>query len=229
MRLMRAGVSVAILLLSTGCVGFNKDLNCRWPVDHQPRALDLSVGSDQRHLADDAQTAEDLAIRHADAGRGRGSANRDVGEYRRVREECKAQLYATVATQHSVTPQAVAAAVADRREWLDAIMMTGLAIGFIGVARLASAFMLRGALADSRALAVGMILVAALVAGVVAVMAGGMFIGLIESVRVGNGHMSYRVDRLPLRHRPIEAFAVSAAVFAVVAAAQYRRARVNNA
>jgi len=105
----------------------------------------------------------------------------------------------------------------------------GLAIGFIAVARLASAFMLRGALADSCALAAGMILAAALVAGVAAVMAGGMFIGLIESVRVGNGHMSYRVDRLPLRHRPMETFAVSATVFAVVAAAQYRRTRANNA
>jgi hypothetical protein len=224
---MRVGALLAFLLVSAGCLGFNKDSNCRWPADHQARALELSVASDRRHLADDAQFAEDLAIRHADASRGRGSANRDVGEYRRIREQCKAELYAAVAAQHSVPPEVVAAAVGDRREWLDAIMIACLAIGFIAVARLASAFMLRGALADSRALAAGMILAAAIVAGVAAVMAGGMFIGLIESVRVGNGHMSYRVDRLPLRHRPMETFAAAAICFISVAAVQFARKRAN--
>lgn len=223
---MRRAALVAILLLSTSCIGVNKDPNCRWPADHQARALDLAAGSDRRHLADDAQTAEDLAIRHADASRS-PDWQRNVAEYHRVREECKARLFTTVSTQHAVSTEAVVAAVGDRREWLDAIVIGAFALAFLTIARIATRFMLRGALVDSRLLGGAMILAAALAAGIVAVAGGSVFIAVVESIRVGNGHMSYRVDRLPLRHRPIETFAAGAICFMSVGAVQLQRKRVN--
>ena len=39
--------------------------DCGWP-SHEDRRLVLRSAVDARHLADDAQTAEDIAIRHAD-------------------------------------------------------------------------------------------------------------------------------------------------------------------
>ena len=220
---VRAGL-VALLFVSAGCVGLDKNTDCLWPVDHPHRALDRSASADRRHLADDAQTAEDLAIRHADSSRGPDwQRNRD--EYRRVREACRAALNQIVATQHDVPIEAVAAAVADRRQWLDAAVVIAFAGLFAAAVIAATSFMLRGALIESRTLASVMLLVASLAAGAVGVMAASVFVGLAESVRIGNGHVSYRVERVPLRHRQIETFSAGALCFMAVGAIQFRRKR----
>jgi hypothetical protein len=213
-------------LLAAGCAGGPlKNAGCEWPPDHAATPLDLSVSRDARHLADDAQTAEDLAIRHADASHGRASHSRDVSEYQAVRETCKASLFALVASQHRVSPDAVAAAVGDRREWLDGLVILGFAIVFAVVAKQVSMVMLRGAIADSRPLAVSMLIVAALAAGGAGLLAGNVWFGLIESLRVGNDHMSYRAERIPIRRHREVVFAACAAVFAAVSTIQYRKAR----
>ena len=219
---MRAIAAVLAALSIAGCLGGNRNTNCQWPADHQARALDLTHGSDARHLADDAQIAEDLAIRHADASRS-PDWQRNVDAYHRVRETCKASLFATVAQQHSVSLDAVALAVEDRREWLDALVILGFAILFALIANAVIAFMLRGAIADSRMLAASLLLVAALGAGVVGLFAGGVWFGLIESVRVGNGHMSYRVERHPIRRHQTATFAAGTLIFAAIAVLQFRR------
>jgi hypothetical protein len=104
-----------------GCVGRpSKNLDCQWPANHPLSSLDLTASSDARHLADDAQIAEDRGI------------------------------------------------------------------GFL---------------------------------------AGGIWFGLTESVRVGNGHMSYRVERLPIRRNGLAMFTAHAALFAAVSAVQYRKRR----
>jgi hypothetical protein len=212
--------------LTAGCIGgASKNANCEWLANHPTSALDLSVARDARHLADDAQTAEDLAIRHADASRGRASGRRDVEEYRAVREHCKASLYATIASQHRVPAAAVAEAVSDRREWLDALVLAGFAVLFVLVSGRVSAFILRGAVADSRVLAASMLFVAAVAAGGAGVLGGGLWFGLIESVRVGNGHMSYRVDRMPVRRHWQTVFSVGTILFATISAIQYRKTR----
>jgi len=221
----RSVVAMLAALSVAGCLGGGtRNTNCQWPADHQTRALDLTRGSDARHLADDAQTAEDLAIRHADASRGRDSGLvRNVGEYHRVREECKASLFAIVAQQHLVPLDAVARAVEDRREWLDALVILAFAILFALVAKSVIGLMLRGAIADSRLLAASLLLVAALGAGAISLFAGGVWFGLIESVRVGNGHMSYRVERLPMRRYQVVTFAGGTLIFATIAVLRYRR------
>jgi hypothetical protein len=221
----RAAALTTALLLVCCTGGPLKNVNCEWPANHSVNALDLAVSRDARHLADDAQTAEDLAIRHADASRGRASQSRDATEYQAVREQCKASLFALVASQHHVSMDAVAAAVGDRREWLDALVILGFAIVFALVANQVSAFMLRGALVDSRLLAVSMLIVAALAAGGAGLLVGNVWFGLIESLRVGNGHMSYRAERIPIRRHREVVFVACATVFAAVSTVQYRKAR----
>lgn len=214
------------IMASIGCIGGSKDPNCQWP-PHQARVLDLSSRSDRRHLADDAQTAEDLAIRHADASRSPDwQANR--GEYRRVREECRARLNASIAQQHSVPLHAVDAAVDDRRVWLDLLVVAAFAGLFIGLTVIVTSSMLRGSLAESRMLASAMLLVASLGAGTIGVLGGSVFVGLVESVRLGNGHVSYRVDRVPLRHSRLETFTAGALGFIAIGAVQFHRKRASN-
>ncbi|HTH25808.1 MAG TPA: hypothetical protein VL919_11890 [Vicinamibacterales bacterium] len=219
--MMRRVVILSAALLVVGC-DVDRNTDCRWSSGHEGRELDLSSARDRRHLADDAQVAEDLAIRHADASR-TPDWQRNVDEYRRVREECRARLNLIVAQQHAVPVESVAAAVVDRREWLDALVILGFAVLFALVAKQITRFMLRSALADSRALAMAMLLVAALLAGGIGLLAGGIWFGLIESVRVSNGHMSYRVERLPIRQNGLAMFTAYAALFAAVSAVQYRK------
>ena len=221
---VRARILIAVVLASASCVGADRDTTCRWPADHGARVLNLSESADRRHLADDSQVAEDLAIRHADATRPPDwQSHRD--DYRRLREECRARLNLVVARQHGVTVEAVIEGAADRREWLDAIVVIAFAGLFAAVAMVVTSSMMRGALVESRMLAGAMLLGASLVAGTAGVMASSVFVGLVESVRVGNGHMSYRVERLPLRHRRLETFMAGAIGFAVIGAIQFRRKR----
>src|SRR5262249_53874438 len=70
---------VASLLLLTvcawGCVARNRvNPNCRWTNDSSMR-LDVGRSADVWHLMNDAMVAEDVAIRYADATKGRGSGH----------------------------------------------------------------------------------------------------------------------------------------------------------
>jgi hypothetical protein len=132
-----------------------------------------------------------------------------------------------VAQQHAVPVDAVAAAVADRRDWLDALVIAAFASLFAGVAVVVTSSLFRGALAESRALAGVLLLTASLAAGAISVLGSSVFIGLVESARIGNGHMSYRVERLPLRHRRLETFTAGAIGFMAIGAVQFRRKRAN--
>jgi hypothetical protein len=212
---------VLVALLLGGC-NVNRNVDCQWGSDHRSGPLDLSTARDRRHLADDAQVAEDLAIRHADASRP-PDWQRDRPAYQRVREACRARLNLIVAQQHFVPIDAVDAAVNDRREWLDAVVIASLASLFLMATRMVVRFLMRGALADAPVLATAMFIVVSLGAGAVLSLGSNVFIGSIESIRVGNGHMSYRTERLPLRQRPVETFAAGAIGFVAVAAMQYRR------
>lgn len=221
---MRAGILIAITVVSIGCVGSDKNTDCRWSTDHRPRVLDLSRPADRRHLADDAQTAEDLAIRFADASR-RPDWQRNREQYQQTREECRARLNVVVSQEHSVPTVAVAAAVTDRRAWLDGLVLITFCGLFVTMASGAAAWLLRGALRESRAVALVLLLPASLGAGAVGVLGSSAFVGVIESLRIGNGHMSYRVERLPLRHRRVETFAAGTLCFILIGAIQFQRNR----
>src|SRR5689334_1412244 len=78
---------------AAGCVSRERmNAACAWTND-PPRALDLRRAADRRHLDRDAETAEELAIRYADAARGHRSGHfAGDAEYAGARERCMATL-----------------------------------------------------------------------------------------------------------------------------------------
>jgi hypothetical protein len=75
---------------------------CAWP--YEPKVpIDLRNSTQQRHLRQDAETAETLALRFADR---RGSVDR-VGSRQRTRERCEAALWNAIARVHGVTADQV--------------------------------------------------------------------------------------------------------------------------
>ena len=74
---------------------------CEWP--NEPRvSIDLKNAVQQRHLRQDAETAETIALRFAD-GREEGR----IGSRQRTRERCEASLWNSIARVHGVTPNEV--------------------------------------------------------------------------------------------------------------------------
>jgi hypothetical protein len=63
---------------------------------------------------------------------------------------------------------------------------------------------------------------AALLSGGVFVLAGNVWCGIMEAIRLGNGHASYR-DRVPWNHHFAAEYVVGAVLFCCVAIAIQRR------
>ena len=84
-------------VLVIACIDRNR-VNDRCQCDEPAAVIDLAKASDRRHLVNDVELAEELAIRHGDSFREREG----IVEERRRREECTATLFAEIARKHNV-------------------------------------------------------------------------------------------------------------------------------
>jgi len=222
-------VAAAIVSLAVCCVAcvdrarVNGD--CKWIREAKPTALDLGSRANREHLSDDALFAEDLAIRYADAQRGHRSGHyKGVDEYERAREQCMADMFDAIAKDHRVTPADVGAGLDRRRMDIDA---TSLLVFFIlyGLAAIIvaqwmfRAFPLDRALASIATLGVSAPFAAAGWA------AGGLWSSALDMIRIGNDHLSYRVDRTPWNRHSLAAFASCLVVFWLASLWRYRSRR----
>ena len=197
-----------------GCVrreGLNAD--CRWP----PEAispLDLTNAYQQRHLAGDAQLAEELGIRHGDAYRGRES----VEERGRRATECTGKLVAVVAQLHSVGADAVERARLHRELRVDlvAVALPMACLFCFGAYALGAPLRRRFGPDEHRAFVIATTF-AAIVASGAGVMVGEVWSWIVEMIRVDDSHLSYRALRLPWVHHRLEIFAIGLALFWLMA------------
>lgn len=224
---MRA-LSVFLLVCSwfTGC-GHRERLgaNCEWP-EGTATALDLRDQTDRRHLSNDALRAEDLAIRYADSLKAPHSGHFEgFASYRQTRDTCMTALFSAVARSHGVSTHEVRKSLARRPAGLDLAVMLSFAVfyGFVayGVTRgVCRGFPLEGGW-DS-AVAVVATMVTSILVSVLGVLVGEWYALAIEMIRVGNGHLSYRVDRIPWNQHRAELFFAGVAVFWLIAGLRYR-------
>jgi hypothetical protein len=160
-----------------------------------------------RHLSDDAEFAEDLAIRYADLRRGPG--------YARMRGECMARLFGAIAENHSVALEQVRASLGCRRVSFDLAVMLSFALIFGLCASFLTRWLAR--ICDPAALT-SITFMASVLASAIGVMLGEVWSWTWESYRLGNGHMSYRVIRIPWTHLRLELFAAGAVLFLLITA-----------
>ena len=219
--MVRRWATLALLLCVAGCVrrdGRNSD--CRWPGETPKHPADA------RHLSADAEFAEDLAIRYADVHHGLRTPYYVSGEaYVAGRERCMATLFEQVAKEHNVDVALVAASLGRNREYVD----IGVNLPFVLLYCVAAAVVARwiwrryprreygwipGA---AMALVLSMLLAAA------CVMFGEVWSSIIETWRIGNGHMSYREQRLLWARYRTELFVGALIVFWMAASVAARR------
>jgi hypothetical protein len=91
----------------TGCAGRElRSARCEWPSEPTV-SLDLKNPVQVRHLRDDAQVAEGLAVAYADSMQGRGT----FGQHRQSTERCEAMLFNAIARVHRVPLEQVRVAL----------------------------------------------------------------------------------------------------------------------
>jgi hypothetical protein len=158
----------------------------RYPMDPQNPAH-------RQHLVEDAQLAEELGIRYADAEHGRRFGVAHHGgliDNGRVRADCLTEMFDAVETTHDVTPAQVHLARGVRNGTYDlAVALLFLPLYLLG-ATLACRWLSRRFASDERVaglVATSLVSVAAALAGQQVFRLWG---GLWEVVRVGNGHMT---------------------------------------
>lgn len=227
MKITTAGPYLAALWLvvsiaSTGCVrrqGRNSE--CIWPDEPGARTIDPSRLSDAWHLRADVELAEELAVSHMDAQvHSRNLNGRTPGD---VMNTCRDSLLKQMSTSHNVPPKEVIRFFGRRSLAIDfAIIGPFLLLYCFSAALLARWLCRRYPPEEGVSTALAMAFFCSLVLAFGALLLGEEWSIAAESLRVGTGHLSYRVGRLPWAHHRIGFFVLCFALFWTAAAARFR-------
>ena len=129
-----------------------------------------------------------------------------------------ATLFHIVGQRHGVSPERVREAAAHRGWTFDAATLGTLAVLYVFVASRVIRRITRGSLGTSAVAALFALAFASLAVAVVGFGAGSVWSGIAEAIRLGNGHASYRVGRIPWRQHPLLMFGASLVLFWLIVA-----------
>ena len=205
------------------------DAVCQWPHD-KVGPLDLSDARQGEHLRNDAEKAEDLAIRYADGHSRPGHPpGHTMGEYLRTLDQCTADLFGAISGHHRVTPKEVRESIDKyRRTSLDAVVILffGLCYGLF-TEKFARRIWRRFPPKEGRLPGIIATVVVSPVVSILGVIFGEGWSDAAEILRIGYGHLVDRTFRIPwVNHRPV-IFVVGITVFWLVSWRQYRKADID--
>ncbi len=222
-------ISTAMALLIsislTGCVrrdGRNSD--CKWPEESPAKTLNSNQRDYAQHLSEDAEFAEELAVRYMDAHhRPRSGAFESQQAAGQALNRCLGALFEEIGKSHGIPPREAFKFFGRRSLAIDVAVSLPLILlyGFLA-GMLVGRLRRRYPPEDGWTVALVMVILSSLVFGVGGVMLGEQWSILAENIRVGTGHLSYRVDRLPWTRHEIGFFVLCVVLFWGVAAARYR-------
>jgi hypothetical protein len=219
-RILLAAVSC---LCVAGCLPEER-LNdaCRWTADAPlPPPGDPAR---RAHLIEDVRIAEALGIRHGDAVGGHNGSEWS----RQRRESCTTAGLQEIARRHGVTRAEIAAVTGARELWIDLlVVLLPAAALFVAVSRRVVGQLVDGYAPEDRWVLAAVLAVVTPIAAGLALALAQMWGWTVETWRVRDGHISYRVFRLPTSRHGWLLWAIAAALFAGVAmVAVLRRGRL---
>ncbi len=225
-KMMRLLVlSFFMLAWLTACARHRQaNSNCAWPNETGAEPLNLNDPSQRQQLGGDAEFAEDLAIRYADAHWGLHTRHFEgIAEYERARNECMAGLFKAIGSSHDVTEEEVRRSLGHRRGDFDLAVVLSFSLFYAwGTSVLARWLYRLYAPGEELTTVLIMTAFASLIASTAGVMLGEVWSGILEAYRIGNGHMSYRFARIPWTHHRLGLFIGGVVLFWLVAASQRR-------
>jgi hypothetical protein len=191
--LIAAWSGIAFARHCPGCIDRSRvNKNCEWTGD-TAFAIDRTNPAQRRHLVADAQLAEDLAIRRADAEFNRlygYEAHGGLIDHGRVVRECMGRLVGAIQSNHAVAPMQIAVARGERSRLFDtATAVSFLPLFVLGAIAMGSRLSRRFS-TEERPVRVAAIALTSAIASFLGVQAGHLWGSVWEAVRVRNGHMS---------------------------------------
>ena len=194
---------LALVVMSIGAVGTDVrcpeclprdrvNTNCEWTGDSSFR-IDPQNATHRAHLVTDAQLAEELGIRHADAEFGRRFGIEHHGgllDDGRVRGECLAKMFLAIEVHHGASPDEIRLARGQRTPAFDtAVALLFLPFYALAAARVCGWLNRRFSSHErsARWIATGPVSMAVALLGIQCFRLSG---AVWEVIRVGNGHMT---------------------------------------
>jgi hypothetical protein len=134
-----------------------------------------------------------------------------------------ARLFQIVGSNHGVTEEQVRWHLTHRRTELDLAVI----LAFIALYALAAIVIVRGVCRRNTHRQetwgwVVMMVYTSVIASAIGVLLGEVWSDLMENIRLGTGHLSYRVERIPWSHHRLGMFAGGVVLFWLLAAFQRR-------
>jgi hypothetical protein len=176
-----------------GCIARDRvNKSCEWTGDTK-FPLDPRNPAHQEHLIEDAQLAEELAIRYADAEFGRRFGVEHHGgliDNGRLRRDCLSRMFHAIENNHDVTSEQVHVARGRRNPTFDlAVVLLFLPFYSFGVT-LTYRWLSRRFSSDERYVGLVATGLASVAVSFLGLQCFRLFGALWEAVRVGNGHMT---------------------------------------
>jgi hypothetical protein len=189
--LVPAAAGVTLARHCPGCIDRSRvTRTCEW-IGDASFALDPNNPSQHRHLVADAQLAEELAIRYADAEFNRLYGYEAHGGIEgSARNRCMARLVTTIEANHSVTAAQITAARGERNPMFDAVAALSFVPLYVLGALAAAGWIDRRFPSDApllRSVSRGL---ASLAVSFLGLQVGQLWLGVWETIRVRNGHIS---------------------------------------
>jgi hypothetical protein len=192
---------------------------CEIPAEPR-RPLHLDRFADRAHLRADSATAESWAIAYADVSPRR---QQGAGPYADALDQCMAMLFARISQRHGIDVSTVREYAQQRDIIFDAAVLLVFAWAYVVIAHHLVGAITRRFPGDERfALAAATTAVSVMTVFAAVLVGDAWSIGA-EVLRVGNGHLSYRTERLPWRQYQPAIIAAGLAVFWLVAVVRIKR------
>ena len=224
-RRRRSWLAVIVLpLCLSACLDRTRvNTRCEWSPE-SVRPLDPNDWPQQRHLYDDVAIAEEVAIQYADAVHKERYGFQGHGgliEGGRLRERCMASLVSAIAETHALTieqvEQARARGYRDIR-W-DIGVLAVFACFYVVIAWFIVQAISRRFPLDLGFVASAMPFVASLPVGTAAFQLLVLWGAMLETFRLGNGHVSsYRASKPLLSQQKLAVWVACVLVFVAIAA-----------
>ncbi len=203
--------ALMLFLCTIGCMrrdGRNSD--CRWPAETTIHS------ATRQHLSEDAEFAEDLAIRYADVHHGLRTPYYVSNEaYDAARNRCMQTLFEDIAKEHGVPVAQVSSALGHNRAFIDVAESMPFVLFYVFVVVVVVRVIWRRYPPHEEGWSPGitMALFLSLAFGVGGTMLGEVWFWFAEGYRIDNSHMSYRAGRFFWAQHRAELFAGLVIIF----------------